>query len=156
MYAYPSFLPKPLQSGYSVDEMARFQISQPSAGAYYSQIVSDDAPAYFNLRFVMPLYHAEVFRAWLTQDNYAILTGAQFEIDLPTEHGILTQTASFTPDGIPQKTGESGKLIFYSAKVMVRKVVDPNIGNESLILSIASLGNPALLDTIVNIDMPEL
>jgi len=156
MYVYPTFLPKPLQSGYSRDESSRFQISQPSAGAYFSQIVSDDAPSFFNLRFVMPLAQAQVFRAWLRQDNFAILNGAQFEIDLPTEDGVITQVASFLPDGIPQHTGEAGKVLFYDARVMVRKLNEPSLGGEELILGVAALGGSPLLDVIVNVDLPEI
>ena len=156
MYVFPAYLPRPLQASYTTDESARFQISQPGGGAYFSQIVSDDAPTYFNLRWAFPLAQAQVFRAWLRQDNFAILNGAQFEIDLPTEDGIITQTASFLPDGIPQRSGEQGHVLFYDARVMVRKLNEPSLGGEDLILGVAEMGGSPLLDVIVNVDLPEI
>lgn len=156
MYVYPSYLPKPLQSAYTSDESSRFITSQPSAGPYFYQIVSDDAPTVFNLRWAIPLNQAQVFRSWLNQNNFDILNGAQFEIDLPTENGIVTQVASFVPGEIPQRAGESGKVLFYSAQILVRKVIDPTEGFEDLILGVAEMGGSALLDVIVNVDLPEI
>ena len=75
---------------------------------------------------------------------------------MPTENGIITQTASFTPGGIPQRAGESGKVLFYSAQILVRKVVDQTEGFEDLVLAIAAMGGSALLDVVVNRDMPRI
>ena len=57
---------------------------------------------------------------------------------------------------IPQRAGESGKVLFYSAQILVRKVIDPTEGFEDLILGVAEMGGSALLDVIVNVDLPEI
>jgi len=156
-YTFPTFPgTRPLQAEYSYEHSTRFMTSQPASGPYYSQILQDDAPTYFNLSFVMTLQYAQAFRAWCRQDNYAVLNGAQFNIGLPIEDGIVTQVASFTPDGIPQVTGEVNKLIYYSARVLVRKLNEPTDGSEDLILFMAENSGSDLLQVIVNEDMPEL
>lgn len=156
MLTFPPSLRGPVEAGYSRRETERFTTSQPASGAYYYEIVSDDAPMYFTLNFVFTRAEAMVFRAWLRQNNFEILTGAQFEIDLSTEDGITTQIAAFTPSGIPQLSSESGRIVSYNAEIMVQKFNEPSLGSEELILGVANSGGSYLLQEIVNNDMPEI
>ena len=156
MYTFPDYLNTPEQNTFRREESARFIANQPAAGQYYAQIVSDDAPAYFNVSFLYDADSALAFRAWLRQDNFAIMNGAEFEIDIYVEGGYTTQTASFTPDGVPQLTGVTGgDFMRYSARILVRQMAERGLGSEDLILGAESLGGSALLDIIVNIDLPE-
>ena len=82
MLEFPSFLRGPVQANYSRNDGARFQASQPASGAYFSQIISDDVPSYFDVQFVFERDFASAFRAWLRQNSFEILTGAQFTIPL--------------------------------------------------------------------------
>jgi hypothetical protein len=154
MLTFPSFLRGPIQASYSREETSRFGISQPASGPYFNQILSDDAPSYFNLSFVFKRSDAMAFAAWLRLNNREILTGAQFEIDLSIEDGVTTQIASFVPDGIPQYTGEVAQFITYSARIMVRKLSVPSEGLEELVIGAAELGGSELLDIIVQNDLP--
>lgn len=154
MLIFPSFLRGPIQASYSREETPRFAISQPASGPYFAQILTDDAPTYFNVQFIFKRQYAQAFRAWLRQNEFEILTGSQFEIDLSIEDGVVTQTASFTPDGIPQYTGETAQVVAYSGRIMVRQLYEPSLGSEELLLYIAEAGGSHLLQEIVNIDMP--
>lgn len=156
MYSYPSYLRGPLEASLSTDETARFQSSEPASGPYFAQIISDDSPTYYNLTFVFEYQYHLAFRAWLRQDNFAIMSGAQFEMILSTEDGEVMQVCSFTPDGIPQRTKFEGNNIYYQARIIVRKLNEPTLGQEDLILGLLELGNFATLDIIVNVDMPKM
>lgn len=155
MLEFPSFIRGPVEAGFSRQETPRFDTSQPASGAYYAEIVSDDAPMYFSVNFVLTREEALYFRAWLRQNNFEILTGAQFEIELSTEDGLTTQIASFTPSGIPQLSSESGRIVNYTGEILVQRFNEPTAGFEDLILGVASLGGSYLLQEIVNNDMPE-
>ena len=154
MLTFPPSLRGPVEAGFSRRETERFITTQPASGAYFFEIVSDDAPMYFTLNFVFTREQALVFRAWLRQNNFEILTGAQFEIDLSTEGGITTQVAAFTPGGIPQLSSESGKIVNYTAEIMVQRFNEPSLGSEDLILGASELGGSLLLDVIVQNDLP--
>jgi hypothetical protein len=156
MLEFPSFIRGPVEAGYSRDETPRFGTSQPASGAYYSEIVSDDAPMFFSVNFVLTRDEAAGFRAWLRLNNYEILTGGQFKILLSTEDGITEQVASFTPNGIPQLSSESGRVVNYSGEILVQRFNEPSLGSEDLVLGALELGGRSLLDTIVNIDMPRI
>ncbi len=156
MLVYPSTIRAPIRANYSRVETPMFDTTDPASGSYFVQINSDDSPTYFNLSFIFERESAMVFRAWLLRNNKDLLNGAQFEIDLSTESGDTTQVASFTQDGIPQYTGETTNLVYYSAKILVRRFFEPITGNEDLILGVAELGGANLLDVIVNIDMPRI
>ena len=155
MLEFPSFIRGPVEAGFSRQETPRFDTSQPASGAYYAEIVSDDAPMYFSVNFVLTREEALYFRAWLRQNNFEILTGAKFEITLSTEDGLTTQVASFTPNGIPQLSSESGRIVNYTGEILVQRFNEPTAGFEDLILGVASLGGSYLLQEIVNNDMPE-
>lgn len=156
MLIFPSFLRGPVEAGYSRRETERFTASQPASGAYYYEIVSDDAPMYFTVNFLFERYQAQAFRAWLRQNNFELLTGGQFEIQLSTEDGITTQIAAFTPTGIPQMTGESGRIISYSGEIMVQRFNEPTLGYEDLVLAAAEMGGNKYLDIAITQEMPEL
>ena len=156
MLEFPSFLRGPVQANYSRNDGARFQASQPASGAYFAQIISDDVPSYFDVQFVFEREFAQAFRAWLRQNSFEILNGAQFTIQLAIEDGVSTQTGSFTPDGIPQYTGENANVITYLARIVVPRLYEPSAGFEDLVFGVASLGGSSLFDIIVNRDIPRI
>lgn len=153
MLEFPSFLRGPVQANYSRNDGARFQASQPASGAYFAQIISDDVPSYFDVQFVFERQFAQAFRAWLRQNSFEILTGAQFEIDLSIEDGLSTQVGSFTPDGIPQCTGENANVITYSARIVVPRLYEPSAGFEDLILGVMNGGGSYQLQYLINEDL---
>ena len=153
MLEFPSFLRGPVQANYSRNDGARFQASQPASGAYFAQIISDDVPSYFDVQFVFKREFAQAFRAWLRLNSFEILTGAQFEIELSTEDGLSTQVGSFTPDGIPQYTGENASVITYSARIVVPRLYEPSAGFEDLILGVMSGGGSYQLQYLINEDL---
>lgn len=154
MLTFPSFLRGPLQAGFSRSQAARFVASQPAAGSYFEQIETEDVPSFFTVQFLFKRNEALAFQAWMRQNQYEILNGAQFEIDLSIEDGLVTQVASFTPNGIPQYSGENAGLVSYTAEIVVPRLNIPSLGFEGLILGVAELGGSHLLQHIVNYDMP--
>jgi hypothetical protein len=154
-YTFPALL-KPTEAGFSRSESSRFDTGVAGSGAYASRLLQDDAPTYFNLAFLFDAADSLTFRNWIDVDNYAVLTGATFDIDLPVEGGTVTQEAEFTRDGIPQLTGVRSDNNAYSCRIMVRKLSEVGVGNEALILGASSLGGSLLFDKIVNIDLGEL
>jgi len=154
MYEFPSFMPYPLQSGYSREEGAGFIASAPASGAYYAQIITDDEPTYFTLSYACSASMAAGFRAWLRADNKAVLRGAQFTIPLLIESEIVTQTASFSPDGIPQLSGFDGVNYTYTMRIVVPRMVEPMAGSEELVFGVAELGGMEQLDFVVNTELP--
>jgi hypothetical protein len=111
-----------LESDYSRQEGSRFTSSAPAAGPYYTQIISDDVPTFYPLTIVLKsVADAEAFRDWLNADDYAVLTGALFNVDLWSEFGLLSQEAAFTPDGIPQLTSTVRNIYYYSARIVVSR-----------------------------------
>ena len=153
MLEFPSFIRGPVEAGFSRQETPRFDTSQPASGAYFSEIVSDDAPMYFSVNFVLTREEALYFRAWLRQNNFEILNGAQFEIELSTEEGITTQVASFTPSGIPQLSSESGRIVNYTGEILVQRFNEPSAGFEDLILDIGASGGSYQLQYLINEDL---
>lgn len=121
-YTFPDYIVIK-EDGFSRSEGVRFTASAPASGPYYSQIISDDVPMIFNLELVAKT-HADAlnFRQWLIQNNYDIMTGAQFNIRLWTEYGYTTQVASFMPDAMPQLTQTIRNLFFYSARIVVQSM----------------------------------
>lgn len=156
MLTFPTFLRGPIQAGYSRARAATYQASQPAAGAYYTQIISEDVPSYFNITFKFKKEYALAFQAWLRLNEFEITNGAQFEIPLSIEDGLVTQTASFTPSGFPQYAGEEAKMITYQAEIVVPRLNIPSLGFEDLIIGVEELGGSHLLQYIVNYDMPEI
>ena len=153
MLEFPSFIRGPVEAGFSRQETPRFDTSQPASGAYYAEIVSDDAPMYFSVNFVLTREEALYFRAWLRQNNFEILTGAQFEIELSTEDGLTTQIASFTPSGIPQLSSESGRIVNYTGEILVQKFNEPSAEFDDLILGIGAAGGAYQLQYLINEDL---
>lgn len=155
MYIFPTFLRGPLTASLSSVQEAGFIASQPAAGPYFRQIITDDNPVYFNLRFAFEGQKNWAFDAWLRQNNNDIRHGAQFEINIPIEDGLVTQTASFTPDGIPQRTSYEANIIFYQARIMVPRLNIPSAGFEDLILGVVESGGIYQLQYLINNDLPE-
>lgn len=153
MLEFPSFIRGPVEAGFSRQETPRFDTSQPASGAYYAEIVSDDAPMYFSVNFVLTREEALYFRAWLRQNNFEILTGAQFEIELSTEDGITTQIASFTPSGIPQLSSESGRIVNYTGEILVQRFNEPSTEFDDLILGVGASGGSYQLQYLINEDL---
>ena len=121
-YTFPDYIVIK-EDGFSREEGSRFATSQPAAGPYFAQLITDDVPMYFNLDLLAKT-HADAlnFRQWLTQNNYDILSGAQFNIRLWTEYGYTTQVASFMPEATPQLTKTIRNLFFYSARIVVQSM----------------------------------
>lgn len=153
-YIFPPVLNTPLQASYSREETITFAASQPASGPYYVQILTDDAPAYFQCEWVFTADAALAFRSFLRQDNGAVFNGAEFDLELPIEGGNAMQTAVFTPDGVPQLIGKERDLLRFSGRIMVRKLNEIGEGSEALIIGAVEAGGFDLLDTIVNEDMP--
>lgn len=150
MLSFPSFLRGPLQAGYSRSQGASFITSQPAAGPYFAQIETEDVPAFFSVSFIFNRVHAQAFAAWLRLNNNEIKNGAQFEIALSIEDGVVTQVASFTRDGVPQYSGENAKTVTYTAEIMVRKLLYPSEGCESLVLCMPDCMSREALDGAIN------
>lgn len=153
-YTFPAFLNKPLQSTFSRVEGGRFSATDPASGAYIARIDTDDVACVFNVSFTFGRDEALAFRAWQRIDNYAVLNGAQFNIDIYVEGGFVTQVASFTPDGIPQQTSVNAEFYNYSATIIVQRMVEIGVGSEELIIGAVELGGFDLLDEIVNNELP--
>lgn len=154
MLTFPNYLRGPLQAGFARAQGARFIASQPAAGNYFAQIETEDVPEFFTVQFLFKRNEALVFQAWLRQNEFEILNGAQFEIDFSIEDGLVTQIASFTPNGIPQYAGENAGVVSYTAEIVVPRLNIPSLGFEDLILGVAGSGGSHLLQHIVNYDMP--
>ena len=63
----------------------------------FTSINADDAPMSFGLTWRFTRNQIEQFRDWLEADNFAVLNGEQFDINLPTDTGIILQSVSFSP-----------------------------------------------------------
>lgn len=153
-YTFPPALNRILQQGFSRQEQSRFSSTQPASGAYFSRLDSDDAAVVYNVSFQFSQDEALAFRAWLRLDNFAVLNGAEFNIDIYGEGGTSTQVASFTPDGVPQVTGSNAEHLIYSCRMIVQRMNEIGVGSEELIVGAVNLGGFALLDEIVNNDLP--
>lgn len=157
MNQFPSLLNEEItQQGYSREDGARFLVSEPASGPHYAQLLTDDVPSIFSLQMVINSQHAMLFRAWQRSNNYAVLHGEQFLINLRTEDGMLPQVASFVPNGIPQVQNISGDMITYSMEVLVRKLNENSPDFESFYWRINELGDSNLLQTITNDYLPEI
>lgn len=150
MLTFPTFLRGQLQAGFARTVAATYQTSQPAAGAYYAQIITEDVPHYFSVSFVFKREFAMAFHAWLRLNDGEIKNGAQFEIPLSIEDGLVTQVASFTPSGYPQYTSEVAGIVTYSAEIVVPRLYIPTEGHEDLVLAAAEMGGSSLIDIAVN------
>jgi hypothetical protein len=153
---FPPILNKKIkQDGYRREDGSRFAISEPASGPHYAQLLTDDAPSIFTLRMRLNRQYARLFRAWQRSNNYAVLHGQQFQINLMTEDGMLPQVAAFLPDGIPQMTELSGAFFTYSMRIIVRRINEPSEGYEDLVIGMSTMGNTDILQHTVNNEMPE-
>lgn len=157
MNQFPSVLNDQItQQGYNREDGARFMVSEPASGPHYAQLLTDDVPSRFKLQMVLNAHHSRFFRAWQSNNNFAVLHGEQFLINLRTEDGMLQQVASFLPNGIPQVQNISGDMITYSMEVLVRRLNESSPEVDSFYWRIDELGDSGLLQNIINIYLPEI
>jgi hypothetical protein len=125
-YTFPDYLIV-RADGYQWREESRFITSQPAAGSYYSQIVSDDVPVFIEFEIVAQSQpEALAFRSWLISDNFAVLSGAPFNMPIWTEYGLNMEVVSFTPDGLPRLSQAIRGVYIYSARVLLNKSAGAN------------------------------
>ncbi len=141
---FPSFLRGPLVASYNRNESVAFRQNQPFSGVAYTESLTDDTPAIFNLEFAFEGGYKRAFIQWFNSPDFCNKGRALFNIDLPIESGIVTQEARFTADGIPQLTKDANDIFFYSAKVVVRKINEPDDVNPDAIIYLAGEYNGAI------------
>lgn len=157
MNQFPSVLNDQItQQGYNREDGARFMVSEPASGPHYAQLLTDDVPSRFKLQLILNGQHAALFRAWQRSNNYSVLHGEQFIINLRTEDGMLPQVACFLPNGIPQLDQIVGNTFTYRMEVLVRRLNETLTEYESFYWRLNELGSPELLQTIVNEQISEI
>lgn len=157
---YPEGLPLPLEN--KVKEQTRTsRETQPLSGPAYTESLSDDAPAFYQLNFTFDPINSLVFRAWVESNN--IHNGVEFDLPLRTEataqgSGDARETQIVrVVDGDPRSSTNNGMGVYkYSFTVRCRKEVT---GLEEWYDLIADggayllLGAP-LLDIAINREAP--
>ena len=123
-YTYPAGLRGVLQATFSRFEQSYTSESFPGSGTPFIQINSDDTAMVFSVSFTFKRSEMEEFEDWLKQDNNAILRGATFDIDLPTDNGVIIQEAIFSPAGIPKLDSVTNNTCNLSAEIIVRSYIE--------------------------------
>jgi hypothetical protein len=123
-YTFPDYLIV-RADGYQWREESRFITSQPAAGRYFSQVVSDDVPVFIEFEIVAHSQpEAQAFRSWLIADDFAVLSGAPFNMPIWTEYGLNIEVVSFAPDGLPRLSQSIRGVYIYSARVLLNRAVN--------------------------------
>jgi hypothetical protein len=117
---YPSFLPPPLQSGYSSQVSPAFNESAPAVGGIYSMKVTDDIYATYRLSFSFTDGQASLFWQWFKQET--VYGSRPFNMLLKVNGEMIEQECRFTRSGIPQLSSETGTQQTYSAEVITRSI----------------------------------
>lgn len=122
--AYPASLALPLQNKRK-EQTRKVRESQPLSGPAYTELLSDDAPVFYDLTFTFDQYNALLFRAWV--ETNGIDKGVEFDIPLRNEGTFFgspvneTQTVRVV-DGDPLSCSNNGIGIYnYSFTVRARK-----------------------------------
>lgn len=124
MAVYPAGLPRPIDAGFTRAESSYISTVQRHSGTPFYNINADDAPMTFGLTWRFTRNQMEAFRDWLEADNFAALNGEQFDINLPTDTGIILQSVSFAPDGAPKIDAITGWVYTVSATVIARSYAE--------------------------------
>lgn len=119
-YTYPATLRGVLEATFSRLETPYTSQSEPSSGTPFIQINTDNISMVFDVSFVFKRSEMPDFQNWLKQDNNAILRGATFDIDLPTDNGVIVQEAIFAPDGLPFIESVTNNTYNIKAKIIAR------------------------------------
>lgn len=161
--AYPSNLRAPLHQ-ITKEQSRLIRESQPLSGPAYTELLSDDAPVFYNLTFAfISLGEALQFRAWI--ENNGIHKGVEFDCPIKTEateaapeDAKKTQTVKLVDGDIRSYTrDQSSKHFIYQGVFRARKEVT---GLEAYYPIIEEGGSYLLngreqLDRAVNLYAPE-
>jgi len=159
MSAYPSTLPPPLQSGYSLDVQTNDKDLSAQSGTSFLMRQSDDNPAIFNVQWDLSQEQAETFFDWFENDLNA---GAlAFTIDLYLESGMNNQSAVFVADSMRGFSLSEYNRYRINAQLFVSVLADIDAGEYATLLALAELdenGDPNdslnLIDIIINEVLP--
>jgi len=159
MSAYPSTLPPPLQSGYSIEYQNGDMELNPQAGTSFIIRQSDSNPAIFSVNWNLSQAQADVFFAWFNNDLNA--GENSFTIDLLLESGMSQQTAVFVADSMTGFSLAEYDRYIVTAQLFVGAISDPDAGEYETLLGLAELdenGDPNdslnLIDIIINEVLP--
>lgn len=154
MAAFPEYLNKPLQSGFSRVNAEGFTTSDPASGPAFYVIETEDLPSRYNISFNYSQKEAQAFQAWLRL-NKDVLFGAQFNMMVYNENGYATQEVRFTEGGTPQLQGVNALTHTYAAQIEVRReTIDTS--NDELLVGLPTMGDTDVLQITVNNKMPEV
>lgn len=118
MADYPSFLPPPQQSGYSIRKDYGIVSSDVAAGPPILLRRSFHTFEEIPLTFQMSLGQSTYFEAWI---RTGIDGGAMpFNMEILVEGQLLVQECQFTAKGLPQVTRTNAETVTYQATVYVK------------------------------------
>ena len=132
--AYPLDLRTVLQSSKTRTQPASFRMSEPRRGYAYAQAVGTDAPVFWNVEFRFARTEAIRFQLWFK----TVISNSLLEFTLPirTEFGLIDHTCRFLHDSLLD-CREDGQSFSYSAKIMARTQVIPQVVLDSAEIIIA-------------------
>lgn len=135
-------------------------VSDVQAGPPFTQLVTEDTPTIYDVKFTFNRGEARAFRAWQTINNFANV-GGWFYLPVQIEEGLTTQEVMILPPGF-QCTGQSNNVFNYSVSVIARQEVATDDEFPESILALFE-NNPCnnleqagnLFDIAINLSLPE-
>lgn len=157
---FPVGLPVAMASGYSSTQQPAFAQSDRASGGFFVVPLTDDIGAEYNLQWNLTDGQAAYFMAWFRVE---LKNGAlPFNMSMLIDGEEISKECRFTQGGIPQLTGQAGKVYTYSARVFVRDNDNSFTANYDMLKWFADRspdGNPftgmALLDRGITVSAPE-
>lgn len=119
--SWPAGLKSCITSSKSRNSVPGFITSEVQAGPAFTELVTDDTPVIYDLKFSFNRDNARAFRAWQVENDFNTY-GGWFTIPIQIEEGVTTQTVMLLPPGF-QMDGQANNVFSYSASVLVREEV---------------------------------
>lgn len=148
---YPSDkLPAPLV-GKQREQLQNYDVRDDFDGNAVTRLVRRNSPVYFDVRFTLNRWQANVFKIWLE----GVSDGQEFAMPLKTEGGTFDHQCFFTELPI-NPTERRGDIYTYSGRLFARVLNDGlNTATDEEKEFVFELGEDiSWLDTLVNESWP--
>jgi hypothetical protein len=123
---FPLQLRGELRASKRVSQVPSFRASDPSAGPFYVEPLTDDTPVTYDVEFKYTAGEAISFEAWVNSPMYCDKGRNPFNMPIELPGGVFVQEAQFLPDGVPSRpVSQQGRIFTYRATMIVRKLNNP-------------------------------
>lgn len=120
---WPDGLRAMIDPGKTREVSPGFRISQPAAGAFYTERITDDVYHTFDFTFRGTRLESAVFLEWFKSPDYCDNGNNSFNMPVTVDSGdTVPNEVVFSPQGRPSLVSSDGDVNSYSCQVIVRSL----------------------------------